>query len=337
MMSMTDQQQLDITRKLLTLTKSGLPLLDAVKLIGIKSIEEGLTTGRSLSAIMYQCGFYPFCVGLIRSGEATGDLLASLESINLHLDKKIKLKKKLKKSLTYPCIVGITACLVLFVIFQWVVPTFEVMFSNFNAALPWPTQLLIQYSQWFQAYFLYTSLLVCCLIVLIVFYWKYSANFQKKFDRLMMLLPFWGKIRIAAAINQWGKSIATFHQHGIPILDAIKETALNSNDWVIYQFCIELKNYLSQGWSLSESISMTSHGTMLMKPEHLQLIRVGEASGDLSYVLDVIANQEEEALDQLIDQLSQSMEPVLMIFMGLIVGTLIIALYLPIFEMGQIL
>lgn len=334
---MTDQQQLDFSKKLFTLLKSGLPLLDAIKLIGAKTIEQQLSSGKNLSSSLEKQGFHPFCIGLIRSGEATGDFLGSLESIRVYLDKKIKLKKKLKKSLTYPSIVGITACIVLFIIFQWVVPTFEQMFSNLHANLPWPTLLLIQYSKWFQAYFLYVCCGIFSYMLLMIFYWQRSANFQKKLDRLIMHLPLWGRIRTAALISQWTKSIATLIDHGIPILEALKETALNSNDWVIMQFSAELKTHLSQGWSLSESITMTTHGAILIKPEYLQLIRIGEVSGDLSYILDMIASQEEERLDQLIDLLSQSMEPVLMIFMGLIVGTLIVALYLPIFEMGQIL
>lgn len=334
---MTDQQQLDITRKLFTLLKSGLPLLDAIRLMNAKNIEHQLTAGTPLSVALNQQGFHPFCVGLIRSGENTGDFLSSLESIHLYLDKKIKLRKKLKKSLTYPCIVGITACMVLLVIFQWVVPTFEAMFLNFNTQLPWPTQLLIKCSKWVQSYFLYALLSFVCLMVSMVIYWQRSAKFQQQWDQSILWLPLLGNIRVCGLISQWGKNMATLHSHGIPILDALKETALNSNDWVIFQFCSELKQYLSQGWSLSQSIGMTTYGARLFKKEYLELIQVGETSGDLSYVLNVIATQEEEALDQLIEHLSQLMEPALMIFMGLVVGTLIIALYLPIFEMGQIL
>jgi type IV pilus assembly protein PilC len=334
---MTDQEQLELSRKLLTLLKSGLPLLDAIKLMGNHTIERQLSAGKNLSSIFSQQGFHPFCIGLVRSGEATGDLLASLKSIHLYLDKKIKLKKKLKRALSYPLIVTITATLVLLVIFQWVVPTFETLFLNFNAHLPWPTQLLIQYSKWFQAYFLQTFFSLASLIFLSMIYWKHSASFQKKMDRWMLSTPLFGKIRTRALVSQWAKNIATLSGHGIPILEALKETAINSNDWVIFHFCSELKTYLSQGWALSESIRMTTHGDILIQAEYLQLIRIGEASGDLADVLHMIAAQEEELLDQLIDHLSQSMEPVLMIFMGLIVGALIVALYLPIFEMGQIL
>ena len=334
---MTDQEQLELSRKLLTLLKSGLPLLDAIKLMSNHTIERQLSAGKSLSSIFAQQGFHPFCIGLVRSGEATGDFLASLKSIHLYLDKKIKLKKKLKRALSYPLIVTMTATLVLLVIFQWVVPTFETLFLNFNAHLPWPTQLLIQYSKWFQAYFLQTFFSLASLIFLSMIYWQHSASFQKKTDRWMLSTPLFGKIRSRALVSQWAKNIATLSEHGIPILEALKETAINSNDWIIFHFCSELKTYLSQGWALSESIRMTTHGDILIQAEYLQLIRIGEASGNLAGVLHMIAAQEEELLDQLIDHLSQSMEPVLMIFMGLIVGALIVALYLPIFEMGQIL
>ena len=204
--------------------------------MGNYSIERQLSAGKNLSSILDQHGFHPFCIGLIRSGEATGDFLTSLESIHLYLDKKIKLKKKLKKSLTYPIIVSVTAILVLLVIFQWVVPTFEIMFSNFNTNLPWPTQLLIQYSKWLQVYFLYAAFGLVSLICSSLVYWKQSASFQKRIDRWMLSIPIWGKIRTCALVSQWAKNIATLSGHGIPILEALKETATNSNDWVIFHF-----------------------------------------------------------------------------------------------------
>ncbi len=131
--------------------------------------------------------------------------------------------------------------------------------------------------------------------------------------------------------------MGTLYSHGIPILDAIRHTALSSNDWVVYDLCSKVKVLLSQGWSLSDALMRWNTPYQLLHKEYLQLIRISESSGDLGGTLLLVADQEEERLDLLVDQLTQSLEPLLMLIMGGMIGGLVIALYLPIFEMGQIL
>jgi type IV pilus assembly protein PilC len=137
---MKETSQLHLIRQLHSLLKSGLSLLDAIQMMGLNDIQKSLANGNSLSYSLSRMGFHPFCVSLIQTGEATGNLLDSLSQASIYLEKQIKLQKKIKKALSYPCIVLFVSSLVLVAMFQWVIPSFENMFANFQAELPWPTR-----------------------------------------------------------------------------------------------------------------------------------------------------------------------------------------------------
>jgi type IV pilus assembly protein PilC len=221
--------------------------------------------------------------------------------------------------------------------FQWVIPSFESMFANFQAELPWPTKLLINASHWVHNYFLYLAMSIVCLTVLFNFIWRRHSQTQQVVDLLLLKIPMFGRIRKSSLLIQWSRNISLLTARGVPILEALKQTALHSNDWISFKFCAQINGSLAQGWSLSESITQASGQSLLTHKEQIQLIKVGEVSGDLPQMLANIANQEEEHLDHIIDQLAQSIEPCLMLIMGLIIACLVVSLYLPIFEMGQIL
>jgi type IV pilus assembly protein PilC len=334
---MKEAAQLHMIRQLHSLLKSGLSLLDAIQMMGLNDIQKSLTNGNSISDSLSKMGFHPFCISLIQTGEATGNLLDSLSQAVIYLDKQIKLQKKIKKALSYPCIVLFVSSLVLVAMFQWVIPSFENMFANFQAELPWPTRLLIQGSHWVQNYSLMVMIALACLLGVFHLIWKRHTQTQQMVDHLLLKLPIVGSIRRSSLLIQWSRNISLLTSRGVPILEALKQTALHSNDWISFNFCAQINVSLAQGWSLSESIKQISGKSLLSQKEQLQLIKVGEVSGDLPQMLANIANQEEDHLDHMIDQLAQSIEPCLMIIMGLIIACLVISLYLPIFEMGQIL
>ena len=221
--------------------------------------------------------------------------------------------------------------------FQWVIPSFENMFANFQAELPWPTRLLIQGSHWVQDYSLIVAITLAFILGVFHFIWRRHTQTQQMVDHLLLKIPIVGSIRKSSLLIQWSRNISLLTSRGVPILDALKQTALHSTDWISFNFCAQINVSLAQGWSLSESIKQISGKSLLSQKEQLQLIKVGEVSGDLPQMLANIANQEEDHLDHMIDQLAQSIEPCLMIIMGLIIACLVISLYLPIFEMGQIL
>lgn len=334
---MKDIQQLHISRQLSILINSGLPLLDAIKLMDFKLVEKQLNQGRSLSFALEKLGFHPFCIGLVKTGEASGNLNDSLDQITQFLDKKIKLKKRINKALHYPTIVLSISLLVMYAIFRWVIPSFESMFKNFHAELPLPTQILIETSHWISNYFVYIFIGASIFVLIFLKIWQKNIFIQKQIDHIFIKFPVAGKIRKAMLIIQWSRNIGILYSNGIPILDALKITALNSNDWVTLELCSKIKILLSQGWSFSESLKIIDNDHQLIKKEYFQLIKIGENSSELGKMFLSIAQQEEERLDQLVDQLTQSLEPFLMLFMGILIGGLVISLYLPIFEMGQIL
>jgi len=334
---MKENAQLHLIRQLHSLLKSGLSLLDAIQMMGLTNIQKSLGNGNSLSYSFSKIGFHPFCVSLLQTGEATGNLVDSLSQATIYLDKQIKLQQKIKKALSYPCIVLAVSALVLIAMFQWVIPSFESMFANFQAELPWPTRFLIQGSHWVQSYFLYLLITITFIISLFHLIWRRHSQTQQVVDLLLLKLPIVGQIRKSSLLIQWSRNISLLTSRGVPILEALKQTALHSNDWISFKFCAQINVSLAQGWSLSESIRQASGQSLLTHNEQIQLIKVGEASGDLPQMLANIANQEEDHLDHLIDQLAQSIEPCLMLIMGLIIGCLVVSLYLPMFEMGQIL
>jgi len=334
---MKETAQLHLIRQLHSLLKSGLSLLDAIQMMGLTTIQKSLANGNSLSYALSRMEFHPFCVSLLQTGEATGNLVDSLSQAAVYLEKQIKLDKKIKKALSYPCIVLGVSALVLIAMFQWVIPSFESMFANFQAELPWPTRFLINGSHWVQSYFLYLAMAIVCLTVSFHLIWRKHPQTQQVVDLLLLKLPIVGQIRKSSLLIQWSRNISLLTARGVPILEALKQTALHSNDWISFKFCAQINVSLAQGWSLSESIGQASGQSLLTHKEQIQLIKVGEISGDLPQMLANIANQEEDHLDHIIDQLAQSIEPCLMLIMGLIIGCLVISLYLPIFEMGQIL
>jgi type IV pilus assembly protein PilC len=334
---MKENAQLHLIRQLHSLLKSGFPLLDAIQLMELTNIQKSLANGNSLSYAFNKIGFHPFCVSLLQTGEATGDLVGSLSQAANYLDKQIKLQKKIKKALSYPCIVLSVSAIVLIAMFQWVIPSFESMFANFQAELPWPTRFLINSSHWVQSYFLYFLITITFIISLFHLICRRHSQTQQVVDLLLLKLPIFGQIRKSSLLIQWSRNISLLTARGVPILEALKQTALHSNDWISFKFCAQINGSLAQGWSLSESIGQASGQSLLTHREQIQLIKVGEASGDLPEMLANIANQEEDRLDHIIDQLAQSIEPCLMLIMGLIIGCLVVSLYLPIFEMGQIL
>jgi type IV pilus assembly protein PilC len=334
---MKEAAQLHLIRQLHSLLKSGLSLLDAIQMMRLTNIQKSLANGNSLSHSLSRMGFHPFCVSLMQTGEATGNLLDSLSQASIYLEKQIKLQKKIKKALSYPCIVLFVSSFVLVAMFQWVIPSFENMFANFQAELPWPTRLLIQGSHWVQNYSAIVAIALVSLMGVFHFIWRRHTQTQQVVDQLLLALPIVGQIRKSSLLIQWSRNISLLTSRGVPILEALKQTAMHSNDWVSFNFCAQINISLAQGWSLSESIKQISGKSLLSQKEQLQLIKVGEVSGDLSQMLANIANQEEDHLDHMIDQLAQSIEPCLMIIIGLIIACLVISLYLPIFEMGQIL
>jgi len=337
MKKLNSMEQLSVSKQFSTLLQAGIPLLDTVNLMQMTSVSNYLKQGHSLSKSFKYLGFDMFCVGLIQTGEMSGSLVSSFLQIETYLNKKIQINRKVKKALHYPAIVILTSLTILWAMLMWVIPSFEQMFANFQAELPKPTLILIASSHWLKNYWMICGALLISTLLILFQIWQRCLFIQQKTDFILCSLPIIGPIRKSALIAQWSKNVSTLLSSGTPILDAIKQTALISNDWLIFKLCSDLNSLLSQGWSLTDSLRKLKVQAYFLNESQLQLIKVGESSGELCSMLDLISTQESEQLDELVDGLTQCLEPLLMVIMGLIIGTLVISLYLPIFQMGQIL
>ncbi len=337
MKKLNSVEQLTVSKQFSTLLQAGLPLLDVVNLLEMSFVTNSLKQGRTLSASFQHLGFDMFCISLLQTGEVSGSLAKSFLQIEIYLNKKIEINRKVRRALHYPTIVVLTSSFILWAMMMWVIPSFEQMFSNFQAELPLPTLILISASHWLKNYWMMIGLAIIISLLIGFQIWQKCLPIQQKTDFLLSRLPIVGPIRKASLLAQWSKNISTLLASGMPILDAMRQSALISNDWLTFKLCSDLNGLLSQGWSLTDSLSRLKAQRYFLSESQLQLIKVGESSGELCSMLELISTQASDQLDELVDGLTQSLEPLLMVIMGLIIGTLVISLYLPIFQMGQIL
>lgn len=337
MKKLNSVEQLTVSKQFSTLLQAGLPLLDVVSLLEMSFVTNSLKEGRTLSASFQHLGFDMFCISLLQTGEMSGSLAKSFLQIEIYLNKKIEINRKVRRALHYPTIVVLTSSFILWAMMMWVIPSFEQMFSNFQAELPLPTLILISASHWLKNYWMMIGLAIIISLLIGFQIWQKCLPIQQKTDFLLFRLPIIGPIRKASLLAQWSKNISTLLSSGMPILDAMRQSALISNDWLTFKLCSDLNGLLSQGWSLTDSLSRLKAQRYFLSESQLQLIKVGESSGELCSMLELISTQASDQLDELVDGLTQSLEPLLMVIMGLIIGTLVISLYLPIFQMGQIL
>jgi type IV pilus assembly protein PilC len=337
MKKLNSVEQLTVSKQFSTLLQAGLPLLDVVNLLEMSFVTNSLKQGRTLSASFQHLGFDMFCISLLQTGEMSGSLAKSFLQIEIYLNKKIEINRKVRRALHYPTIVVLTSSFILWAMMMWVIPSFEQMFSNFQAELPLPTLILISASHWLKNYWMMIGLAIIISLLIGFQIWQKCLPIQQKTDFLLSKLPIIGPIRKASLLAQWSKNISTLLASGMPILDAMRQSALISNDWLTFKLCSDLNGLLSQGWSLTDSLSRLKAQRYFLSESQLQLIKVGESSGELCSMLELISTQASDQLDELVDGLTQSLEPLLMVIMGLIIGTLVISLYLPIFQMGQIL
>ena len=337
MKKLNSVEQLTVSKQFSTLLQAGLPLLDVVSLLEMSFVTNSLKQGRTLSASFQHLGFDMFCISLLQTGEMSGSLAKSFLQIEIYLNKKIEINRKVRRALHYPTIVVLTSSFILWAMMMWVIPSFEQMFSNFQAELPLPTLILISASHWLKNYWMMIGLAIIISLLIGFQIWQKCLPIQQKTDFLLSRLPIIGPIRKASLLAQWSKNISTLLASGMPILDAMRQSALISNDWLTFKLCSDLNGLLSQGWSLTDSLSRLKAQRYFLSESQLQLIKVGESSGELCSMLELISTQASDQLDELVDGLTQSLEPLLMVIMGLIIGTLVISLYLPIFQMGQIL
>ena len=347
-MALSKQDQLHFAEQLLTLLEAGLPLLNAIELIystapktwlvWIHDIYKQLKRGESFSQCLRSEKnlFSMEFINLIRVSERTGDFNLALKTICQQLEDQIELRRKIQQAMSYPIITLASSCLLVIVMMIWVVPVFKDVFAHFQAELPAPTKALIQASSWFEELSIEITITLASLAGLFSFAWIKLPRLQKYCDRMSFTIPIVGQLLRLATLTYWCRTLGHLLKSGLPLPDALRVTAQSSNHWLSHDFSAEIFKHLTRGWSLGDAIVRTDPKHSLFDLETLQLLRIASESGALAEMLQRRASILGSQLSNRLNTLSQSLEPLLIIIVGLIIGSLVIILYLPIFNLGQI-
>jgi type IV pilus assembly protein PilC len=345
---LSKSEQLHFAQQMLVLLQAGLPLLNAIQLLiqsapkswqaWLEDVRELLQKGNSFSfCLSAQDGkFSPEFSNLIRVSERTGDLGLALRTISQQLDAQIELRRKIQQSLTYPIITLATSFLLVLVMMIWVVPVFEEVFGHFQAELPAPTRILIFISTGIQNYLIGILLSILLMATGFLYLWLKLSSLQKYCDALLLRIPFFGNLFRLAILSHWCRTLGHLLETGLPLPDALRVTAQSSNHWVSHDFSAEIFKHLTCGWPLGESLKRADPKSRLLDVETLLLLHVGTESGALAEMLNKRATTLGSQLSSQLNTLSQSLEPALILFVGAIIGSLVIILYLPILNLGQI-
>lgn len=335
-----------LLRQLATLIRSGVPILAAFDIIArsqeqpeatrlLLQIRTDLQTGASLSTALarHPANFDELTCTLIAAGEQSGLLDVMLARIADYQEKMLAIRSKLRGALTYPITILSVAVIVTVLMLVYVVPTFESSFSSFGAALPLPTRIIIDGSAALRDYGLLITLTICAIAAVLARQWRANPHWQETTDRWLLGLPIFGALFRRAALARWSRTLASLYGAGIPLLDTLTPAGNATGNQLFQQGSHMLRQKVSQGDSLSRALARQSMFTPLL----VQMVGIGEESGTLDEMLNKVADIYDREVNDAVAQLGTLMEPVLMVILGGIIGGLVIAMYLPIFQLGSVL
>jgi type IV pilus assembly protein PilC len=341
----TDKDITLFTRQLATMMKAGVPLLQSFDIVGkghsnpavsklILDIRADVETGTSLNQAFRKFPLYfdPLFCNLVGAGEQAGILEDLLTRLAIYKEKTLAIKAKIKSALTYPITIIGVAFLVTSVIMIWVVPAFKEVFKSFGAQLPAPTLIVMAISEFFVSYWYIIFGVVFGGVYLFLQSWKRSLKMQRIMDRLLLQLPIFGPIIRKATIARWTRTLATMFSAGVPLVESLDSVGGAAGNAVYLDATIKIQNEVSSGTSLT--VAMQNVGVF---PNMVtQMVAIGEESGALDQMLGKVADFYEEEVDDAVGSLSSLMEPIIMVFLGVIIGGLVVAMYLPIFKLGAV-
>ena len=334
-----------LTRQLATMMKAGVPLVQSFDIVTdglenkglqdlVMAIRNDIASGTSFAGALrkHPRHFDDLYCNLVDSGEKAGALEKMLDRIATYLEKTELLKKKVKKAMTYPIAVVVVALVVTAILLVKVVPQFESLFNGFGAELPVFTQMVVRLSDWMQAWWFVVLLGIAGTIFLFKEANRRSKKFSDSVDKYVLKLPIMGEIIDKSAVAKFGRVLSTTFAAGVPLVDALDSVAGATGNAVYRDAIQRIKNDVSSGTQLQASMRQQDIFPVMA----VQLTAIGEESGNLDEMLEKVAEHYEGVVDDMVDNLTALMEPMIMSVLGVLVGGLIIAMYLPIFQMGQV-
>lgn len=335
-----------LTRQLSTMLTTGVPIVQALKLVGdnhrkaemksiLAQITKSVEAGTPISKAMRTASshFDPLYVDLIQTGEQSGNLAEVFERLATYREKSEQLRAKVVKALIYPSMVVLVALGVSYLMLTMVIPEFESMFQGFGAELPWFTQQIIKLSHAVQTYSLWAFLLIISLFLALKTARKKSFLVRLKTSRLGLKSPIIGSVLAKAAIAKFSRTLATSFAAGIPILASLRTTAKTAGN-VHFETAID---QVHRDTASGMPMYIAMRNTEAFPEMVLQMVMIGEESGKLDDMLNKIATIYEFEVDNTVDNLGKILEPLIIVFLGVVVGGLVVAMYLPIFNLMSVL
>ncbi|OBX87150.1 type II secretion system F family protein [Moraxella nonliquefaciens] len=332
-------------RQLATMMKAGVPLTQSFEIVAdslenpsmkelVLKIKADIEAGSNFATALRKHPKYfddLFC-SLVESGEQSGALETMLERVATYKEKSELLKAKIKKAMKYPIAVIIVAIIVTAILLIKVVPVFADMFAGFGAELPAFTQFVVNMSNWMVKYYLLFFIVLAILAVSFTQAKLRSQKFRNFLDRLALKAPIFGDIVYKSIIARFCRTLSTTFAAGVPLIDALDSTAGATNNIVFYEATQRIKEDVATGQQMQFAIRSTN----LFPSMVIQMVGIGEEAGSLEEMLDKAATYYENEVDNAVDGLTSLMEPMIMAFLGIVIGGLVIAMYLPIFQMGSV-
>ena len=331
------------TRQLATMIDAGLPLVQSLEVLSsqqenkvfkniIRGIKEDVEGGSTFAGALkkHPAAFNELYTNLVVAGEEGGILDTILTRLATYIEKAEALKKKVKSALIYPATIVTVAVAVVMILMIWVIPVFETMFASAGQSLPLPTLIVLKISKMIKKYVLF---IIPALVLLFFLFKKYyqTQNGRAIIDRLLLRLPVFGPLFRKIAVARFSRTLGTLVSSGVPILDGLSIVSRTSGNRAIETAIMNARASIREGETIAEPLNRSGH----FPPMVIQMIAVGESTGALDSMLSKIAEFYEDEVDVAVANLTSLLEPMLMIFLGVVIGGVVIAMYLPIFNMAS--
>ena len=333
------------SRQLATMLSAGIPLVQAFEIVGsghenaamqklILSIKADVEGGSALAEALAKQPLYfdDLFVNLVEAGEQAGALESLLDKIATYKEKTEAIKKKIKKALTYPAAVLVVALVVTTILLIFVIPSFEDLFQGFGADLPTFTRMVIELSAFVRTKGILILIGIIAAVAAFLYFKKRSRPFRHFLDRMMLKAPIIGPILQKASIARYARTLSTMFAAGVPLVEALESVAGATGNIVYEVGVLEMRDEVATGQRLQQAMENTELFPNMVN----QMIAVGEESGSLDEMSAKVADFFEEDVDNAVDNLSSLLEPLIMGILGILVGGLVVAMYLPIFKMGAV-
>jgi len=332
------------TRQLATMMKAGVPLLQAFDIVGkgatnpavaklLLEVKTDVETGSALAAAFrkFPLHFDALFCNLVQAGEQAGILETLLDRLATYQEKILAIKSKIKSALFYPIAIIAVAFIITAVIMIFVIPAFKQVFTAFGADLPAPTLFVMAVSDWFVDYWYVIFPVIIGGIWGFFEAWKRSLAVQIAMDRLMLKIPVFGDLVRKSTVARWTRTLSTMFAAGVPLVEALESVGGAAGNYVYAVATKQIQNEVSTGTSLTVAMQNSNVFPTMV----LQMCSIGEETGALDAMLSKVADFYEAEVDDAVEALSSLMEPMIMVILGTLIGGMVIAMYLPIFKMGQ--